>query len=265
MVAPGRLGVELFATCLVDQFRPEAGEAAARVLEDAGFEVRFDPRQTCCGQPALNLGHLEEARAAARRLIAVYGEGEDPVVVPSGSCATTMKRLLPGLFAAGSRERERAERLAGRVEEWSRFLVRSGYAPPVASGLAPVTLHPACHGLRELGIRDEPERLVRAAGYPVVPLPRAEECCGFGGAFSVLMPEASGGMLRAKLDGVAGACAAGARVVASLDAGCLMHMAGGEARRRRGPAPAFRHVAELLDAARRSGGEGGGGGVAPDP
>lgn len=244
--------VHLFATCLADAFFPESALAAADVLEDAHFSVRVDPRQTCCGQPAMNLGHLEEARRLARVTMAIYDGDELPVVVPSGSCAAMMSKHYPDLFPTGSKEREQAEGFAARVREWSRFLVEAGYRPPRRRGMLPaVTLHPSCHALRELGVHKEPEDLLREAGYPIIGLPRAEECCGFGGAFSVSMPEMSGAILRAKLDHIAAARKDGAHVVASLDGGCLMHMRGGNEKQagcREGEpgCPRYRHVAQLL-------------------
>ena len=243
--------VHFFATCLADQFRPESALAAARVLEEAGCDVRFDPRQTCCGQPALNLGHLDEARTVAARTLGLYEGTEGPIVVPSGSCATTMAKLYPGLFA-GTPHAEQAAAFAARVLEWSAFVVHTlGWRPAARLGLEPVAVHHACHGLRELGLVEEARILLEAAGHPLVELPGADECCGFGGAFSVLMPEMSGRILRTKLDNIETAVRQGARTIASLDAGCLMQMASGHERKLGcaegdGPCPRYRHVAELL-------------------
>lgn len=232
--------VHLFVTCLVDQFSPDAGEAVVETLREAGCSVSFDRRQTCCGQPAMNLGHVRDAREVAGRTMDLYAETEGPIVVPSGSCAATMSRHYPDLFRGTGREDE-ARAFGARVREWSEYLDGVGFTPRPCGGGAQVTVHPACHGLREMGIDQEPVRLLEAAGYEVVPLPRAESCCGFGGAFSVLMPEMSGAMLKEKLDCVD---AAGAGTVASLDTGCLMHMRGGHLRR--ASCPRYVHVAELL-------------------
>jgi L-lactate dehydrogenase complex protein LldE len=264
-VAPSESGrVHLFATCLADAFFPESALAAAEVLEHAGFQVDYDDRQTCCGQPAMNLGHLEEARRLARRTMRLYAEDDGPIVVPSGSCSAMMALHYPGLFPEGSKENEQVQGFARRVVEWSRFLVEAGYKPPRSPGMLPkVTVHPSCHGLRELGIRDEPVRLLEAAGYPLVGLPGADECCGFGGAFSVVLPEMSGAVLRAKLANVERAQGDGAQVVASLDAGCVMHMRGGHERAAgclegEGKCPRYRHVAQLVAAVVRGKGQGGG-------
>lgn len=248
--ADGTHPVHFFVTCLVDQFRPEAGRAAVACLRDAGRTVRFDPRQTCCGQPALNLGHRTEARAVARQVLALYQDTEGPIVVPSGSCATTMAKLYHGLFAG---EPDEAEALAfsRRVVEWSRYLYDVDYRPKPRGGVSPVAIHHACHGLRELGLEDEARSLLVRAHVPVVPLPEATECCGFGGAFSVVLPEMSGKILETKLRNVETALTEGAREVVSLDAGCLMHMQGGHERARGCDAgtdgcPRYRHVAEVL-------------------
>lgn len=248
--------VRFFPTCLGDPFFPEATMAAAEVLESAGCRVAVDPEATCCGQPAFNLGYWDEARAAARRVLDQMGDGDDPVVVPSGSCATMMHRFYPVLFE-GTPDAERAEKVAARVREWSHYLRRDlDWAPAprprdAADGRQiPVTLHPACHALLELGVEDEPRELLEAAGYELVPLPRADACCGFGGGFSVEMPEMSGQMLKDKLGCIRQAVEGGARTVASLDAGCLMHMRGGHERAaRQGEAPScprYAHVAELI-------------------
>lgn len=246
--APGP--VHFFVSCLIDQFRPEAGEAAVAVLEQAGCSVRFDGRQTCCGQPALNLGHTDEARTVARRVLEIYRGTEGPIVVPSGSCATTMAKLYPHLFA-GTPDAEEAKTFAARVREWSQYLVEIDHHPVPRRGMRPVALHHACHGLRELGIKDEPRTLLARAHVPLVPLPEASECCGFGGAFSVLMPEMSGRMLQTKLERVERAVDEGAAEIVSLDGGCLMHMQGGHERRAGckagdAPCPRYRHVAEVL-------------------
>ncbi|MBW3582899.1 MAG: (Fe-S)-binding protein [Euryarchaeota archaeon] len=255
--------VRLFATCLADQFDPEAAMAAADVLEAAGCTVAFDAEQTCCGQPAFNLGHRDEARQVALRHIRLYDGTTGPIIVPSGSCGSMMKVYWPTLFAAGSDERAAAERVAKRVEEWSRFLVRDLGWLPERDAEAPerrVAYHPACHGLRVLGLDGEAERLLAATGHRLVPLPRADNCCGFGGGFSVEMPEMSGKILEDKLDCVEGATASGAGTVAALDIGCLMHMRGGHERRTgttegHGGCPAYRHVAVLVRDALRARGE----------
>ena len=235
--------VSLFATCLVDQFWPSAGAAAVEVLRRAGCEVEFEPRQTCCGQPAFNSGYRGEARRVARHLIEVYdGSDCDAVVIPSGSCAA-MFRHLPELFEEADPWHERARALAGRSHELSAFLVRELDAPELGARFeGRVSWHDACHGLRDLGLRDEPRRLIAGvAGAELVEMEGAESCCGFGGTFSVKYPEISVAILDRKLeelgDGTVDA-------VVSGDVSCLMQI-GGRLARRGSPIRTL-HLAELL-------------------
>jgi L-lactate dehydrogenase complex protein LldE len=233
--------VSLFVTCLVDQLRPEVGLATARVLERAGCEVVFDARQTCCAQPAFNSGFRDEARAVARHFVRVF-ESADAVVVPSGSC-TSMVRHLAELFADEPAWRERAERVAARTHELASFLVRElGVSDLGARFSGRIAWHDACHGLRELGVKSEPRALLaRVRGAELVELKGAEACCGFGGTFSVKFPELSTAILDHKL-----AALAEARVdaVASLDASCLLQIAGRLART--GSRVRTLHLAEIL-------------------
>lgn len=235
--------VSLFVTCLVDQLRPEVGLATVRVLERAGCEVHFDPRQTCCAQPAYNSGFRDEARAVARHFIEVFEECE-AVVVPSGSC-TSMVHHLPELFADEPDWRARAELLAARTHELAGFLVRElGLTDLGARFPGRIAWHDACHGLRELGLRTEPRALLGAVREAeLVEMKGADACCGFGGTFSVKFPELSTAILDHKL-----ALLAEARVdvLASLDASCLMQIAGRLARMN-SPIRTL-HLAEILAA-----------------
>jgi L-lactate dehydrogenase complex protein LldE len=191
--------VALFVSCLVDQVWPEVGKATVLVLERAGCEVHFDPRQTCCSQPAFNSGHRKEARSVASHFLDVYRDAE-AIVVPSGSC-TAMIRHLPQLFDKDEERRETAVQIAGRVHELSSFLVNELGAVELGARFeGRVTWHDACHGLRELGIRDEPRKLLgQVQGLELVELDAAEICCGFGGTFSVKFPEISTAILDRKL------------------------------------------------------------------
>ena len=247
---PPRVG--LFVTCLVDLYRPSTGFAAVHLLEAAGCEVEVPEGQTCCGQPAFNSGDEGTARAIARAVIARF-EGFDHVVAPSGSCAGMLRRHLPGLFTGDDAGwRERAERLAGRTFELTSFLVdvcgadaagralASAAAPP--DGVRRVTYHDSCSGLRELGVREQPRRLLAGlAGLDLVEMPDREACCGFGGTFCVKYPEISGRMVGEKVENVA---ATGADAVLAGDLGCLLNIAGRLGREGR-PIRAF-HVAEVL-------------------
>ncbi len=187
--------VTLFVTCLVDQLAPEVGLAAAEVLRRAGCEVLFEERALCCSQPAFNSGFRAEAAAVARHLVGVL-EGAEAVVAPSGSC-TAMIRRLPELLAADARWHERARKLAARTHELSEFLVRVLGAGDLGARFpGRVAWHDACHGLRELGLREEPRRLLREVReLELVEFANAEACCGFGGTFAVHFPELSTAIL----------------------------------------------------------------------
>ena len=247
---PPRVG--LFVTCLVDLYRPSTGFAAVHLLEAAGCEVEVPEGQTCCGQPAFNSGDECTARAIARDVIARF-EGFDHVVAPSGSCAGMLRRHLPGLFVGDDAGwRERAERLAGRVFELTSFLVdvcgadAAGRALASAAaapdGVRRVTYHDSCSGLRELGVREQPRRLLAGlAGLDLVEMADREACCGFGGTFCVKYPEISGRMVGEKVENVA---ATGTDAVLAGDLGCLLNIAGRLGREGR-PIRAF-HVAEVL-------------------
>lgn len=235
--------VSLFVTCLVDQCWPEVGVAAVRVLRRVGCEVVFARGQTCCGQPASNSGFREPARTVARALIrALETEPADLVVTPSGSCAA-MVRHLPELFDGDPRWRSRAERLAARTRELSQALVGDlGVEDLGARFEARVAWHDACHGLRDLGVREEPRRLLGAVrGLELVELTRAADCCGFGGTFSVKFPELSVAIADGKLDEIE---RAGVDAVVSGDASCLMQLGG--RLRRRGSSVRVVHLAQVL-------------------
>jgi L-lactate dehydrogenase complex protein LldE len=242
-MTPRLTRVQFFATCLVDRFAPAAGLAAVSVLERLGIEVDVVPDQTCCGQPAFNGGFVEAAAAMARHTIDVLSRSPDPVVVPSGSCADMIVKHYPGLFAADAGYLARARDLAARTYEFCQFLVDVlGVDPEAASGCPSVAYHASCHGLRGLGLRDQPRRLLRAVcGNRAADLPDAETCCGFGGLFSVKMGPVSGAMLESKLDAIE---ASGADVVVATDISCLMHIGGGLHRRK--SRVRTRHIAEVV-------------------
>lgn len=230
--------VALFATCLGDRLFADACADAVRLLRKLGCDVDFPDGQTCCGQPAFNAGHVGEARRMARHTLGVFGDAEH-VVLPSGSCAGMLRRYYPELFEGA--ERRRAEELAQRTWELSQFLVRVLGVGDLGTGLEGrrVAYHHGCHALRELGVHDEPVGLLEAAGADVVPWEAGEECCGFGGLFSVKLPAVSAGMADRKLDTLPPV-----DLVTSADGGCLMQMSGRA--ERRGVATPFRHLASVL-------------------
>ena len=215
--------VALFVTCLVDLIRPQVGFAALRTLEAARCTVVVPSGQTCCGQPALNSGARDEAVAIAKRTIALL-EGHDAVVVPSGSCAATIRVHYPELFEHDAAWRPRAQAIAAKTYEIMAYLdeVR-GWRPDTALA-ATATYHDSCSGLRELGVKAQPRRLLRGVeGLMLKPLKGEETCCGFGGTFCVKYPAISNAIATEKADAIE---ASGADLLLSGDLGCLMNMAG---------------------------------------
>lgn len=238
-----RTSIQLFHTCLVNEFEPEVGMAVVRVLERLGVSVAVPAGQTCCGQPAYNAGFHDEARAVARRTLDVLAPTEGPIVVPSGSCADMLVHQYPVLFHDDAAEKERAEAVAARCREFSQFVAER--APEGLPGKlsARVAYHPSCHLQRGLGVSEQPRRLLRGIdGVEVAEFSNQDECCGFGGLFSVSNPEISGSIMDRKLDAVQ---ASGAERLVSCDLGCLMHLGGGLHRRR--SAVRAQHLAQVLD------------------
>jgi L-lactate dehydrogenase complex protein LldE len=242
-LAPSPMRVSLFVTCLVDQLWPSVGLAAVAVLRHAGCDVHFDPRQTCCGQPAYNTGYRHDTRRLARHFIDVFeSTSPDPIVCPSGSC-TAMVRRFPELFEDDPSLAARAREVAARTHEFASFLVTTlGCQDVGAAFRGRVAWHDSCHGLRELGVHDEPRQLLRAVrGLELVELGDGGLCCGFGGTFSVKHPEISVAMADAKIAGIR---EAHVRAVAAGDTSCLMHLGGRIARL--GEAVETIHLAEIL-------------------
>lgn len=233
--------VGLFVTCLVDLFRPSVGFAAVKLLEDAGCVVDV-PSQTCCGQPAFNSGDRATARALAAQAIEAF-RGFDYVVVPSGSCGGMVAKHYPDLFADDPNMAPRARALADKTHELVSFLTDVlGVTRVDALFDGTVTYHDGCSGLRELGVRDQPRRLLATVrGLDLVDLPDADVCCGFGGTFATKYGEVSNAIVERKADRVV---ETGAPTLVSGDLGCLMNMAGKLSRR--GAATEVRHVAEVL-------------------
>ena len=240
MPEPAR--VALLVTCLVDLFRPSVGFAAVKLLGQAGCTVEVPRAQTCCGQPAYNSGDRADAKAIARQVIAVFA-GYDYVVVPSGSCAGMVKLHYPELFGDEPATLAQAQELASRTHELVSFLVDiRGMDRVTARWPRKATYHDACSGLRELGVREQPRRLLASVdGLTLTELPDAEVCCGFGGTFCVKYPEISNAMVSEKSADVA---RSGADTLLAGDLGCLMNMAG--KLQRQGSSVRVRHVAEVL-------------------
>jgi L-lactate dehydrogenase complex protein LldE len=232
----------IFVTCIVDQLFPQVGMAMADVLERIGWNVEFPENQTCCGQPAFNMGYRDEAREVARHFLRVFRDAEY-IVVPSGSCTSMIAHRYAELFEHEPEQREEARRLEPRVWEFSKFLLEVARVDDVGARLDKVvTFHDSCHGLRELGIKDGPRRLLsHVRGLELREMDIAEECCGFGGTFSVKFAEISGGMARTKIDSI---LRTGADAVVGIDASCLMQIGG--ALSRAGSPVGTMHLAEVL-------------------
>lgn len=216
--------VYLFATCLVDQFAPEAGIDTIRLLEREGIKVHFPEQQTCCGQPAYSSGYPDEARSVARRQLNLFPQPW-PVVVPSGSCAAMMRHHYPKLFADEPSLLAKSKELAERIFELTEFLVqvvnfnRSDIGPACK-----IALHTSCHARREMGAYETSAALLDSlAQVSVAQQARTEECCGFGGTFSIRYPDISEAIVS---DKVASIRATGVDRVVSADCGCLLNITG---------------------------------------
>ncbi|HXZ00587.1 MAG TPA: (Fe-S)-binding protein [Stellaceae bacterium] len=237
---PIRVG--LFVTCLVDFFRPSVGFAAVKLLEAAGCAVEVPLTQTCCGQPAYNSGDKADAKAIARQVIDAF-EAFDYVVAPSGSCGGMIRQHYLALFADEPALHRRAQHLAERTYELISFLtdvLKLDRVEARYDGVA--TYHDSCSGLRELGVKEQPRKLLRSvAGLRLEELPGAEICCGFGGTFCIKYPAISDRMVADKAADIA---ATGADTLLAGDMGCLLNMAGKLTRL--GKKVRVRHVAEVL-------------------
>ena len=236
--------VQLFVTCILDTLYPEVGESVVRVLEKAGQQVIFPAGQTCCGQPSFNAGLRGQARELAIHTIQVFEADPSPVVVPSGSCCGMVRHAYLELFAGDPEWLPRAEALAARTYEFSEFLVDVlGITDFGARFPGLLTYHSSCHLARDLGVRRAPRLLLEnVRDAQLVELPNGEDCCGFGGVFSVEHPEISTAMLDRKIGSIQ---ASGASVVVACDSGCITNINGGL--RRRGLPQRAIYIAEILD------------------
>jgi L-lactate dehydrogenase complex protein LldE len=237
--------VALFVTCLVDLMRPRIGFAAIELLEAAGCEVIVPASQTCCGQPAWNSGDRAAAAQLAKKVIVEF-EGFEYVVAPSGSCADHIKNEYPVILADEPEWCSRAVALGRRVYELTDFLVNVAKLDRVPGSFAGrVTYHDSCTGLRSLGIKAQPRALLaRLPGVELQEMSGAEECCGFGGTFSVKFGELSAAIAERKC---ANACATGAAAIVGGDLGCLLNIEG-KLRRMGDHETQVLHIAEVLTA-----------------
>jgi L-lactate dehydrogenase complex protein LldE len=237
--------VQLFITCLAEQFFPGVLEKMVGVLERLGVEPVFPAEQTCCGQPFFNSGFQGETRKIATRWIKTFGKSDLPIVSPSGSCVDMVHHHYPELFPEGSPEFALSKDLAGRTFEFTDFLVNQLKVTDVGARFPhKVTYHASCHQLRGLGLKEEPKKLLSAVhDLELVTLAEEDVCCGFGGVFSVVYPEVSKSMMNNKVKNIVNS---GAEAVVACDAGCLMNIGGGL--RQAGSKVRAMHIIEVLAA-----------------
>jgi L-lactate dehydrogenase complex protein LldE len=236
--------VQLFITCLIDSFYPQTGEAVVEILQRLGVGVEFAPDQTCCGQPNFNAGLRAEARSIAEHTIRVFEKTSGDIVTPSGSCAHMFKHGYPELFQDDPDWLSRAQTMAGRVYEFTEYLVdKLGITDVGARWNGVLTFHSSCHTLRGMNIDRQPRALLaNVSDAQIIDLPHADECCGFGGIFSMEHPELSAEWLKRKI-GYLESTHSPTLVV--TDAGCMMHIAGGLHRQQKSQQVV--HIAEILN------------------
>ncbi len=236
--------VQLFVTCLIDTFFPAVGMAMVDVLHRAGVSAEFPRDQTCCGQPTFNAGLRADARKIAEHTIKTFEQAQGDVVLPSGSCTHMIRHNYAELFAGDDQWLPRALALARRTYEFTEYLVDVLHITDFgARWNGPLTYHPTCHLHRGLGIDRQPRLLLAGVrGADVRELPEAQDCCGFGGIFSVEHPELSAEMLKRKIRNLE---STQSPTLVVCDAGCLMHIQGGL--HRNGMPQRVVHIAEVLN------------------
>ena len=215
--------VALCVTCTVDQLMPEIGVATVKLLRRAGCHVAFPPAQTCCGQPFFNSGFRDEAKHLAQQTIAAFADYE-MVVLPSGSCTAMIREEYPHLLEDDPDWHQHALELKAKTYELSEFLQhQTVWEFPSAADNRAITYHDSCHMCRMLGLRQEPRQVLSQAGCDLSEMAESDRCCGFGGLFSIRMPEVSNAMTREKLRQ---AKETQAEMLVTADPGCLMQMRG---------------------------------------
>jgi L-lactate dehydrogenase complex protein LldE len=234
--------VTLFATCLVDMFQSSAGKATVELLEHLGCEIDFPESQICCGQPSYNSGYVKETKEAMKRLIETFSDAE-VVVSPSGSCAYMLKEY-PHIFKGDPVWEQKAQELADKTYELTQFIVEVLKVEDVGATFeGKVTYHTSCHMTRLLGVKEPPMTLLKnVKGLTFTELPGKEQCCGFGGTFSVKMAQISEQMVDEKVRHVE---ETGAEYLIGADAGCLMNI-GGRIGKQGKPIKVL-HIAEVLN------------------
>jgi L-lactate dehydrogenase complex protein LldE len=234
--------VSLFVPCLIDQFFPQIAVSTVRVLRRLGVEVAYPEAQTCCGQPAFNMGYHDEAKKLAERFVEVFSDAEY-IVTPSGSCGS-MVRVFYSTLPIHERLKERLDHVRKRTYELSEFLLNVLKVTDTGAAFSGrVTYHDSCHLLRELNVKDPPRLLLRnVKGIDYVEMEESNSCCGFGGSFSVKFPDISTAMVEEKVKSIQ---KTGAQYVVANDTGCLMQISG--MLQRSHISVKAMHIAEFLD------------------
>jgi L-lactate dehydrogenase complex protein LldE len=234
--------VSLFVTCLVDMFQSNVGKATVELLERLGCKVEFPESQVCCGQPAYNSGYTSESKEAMKMMIETFEKAEY-VVTPSGSCAFMFKEY-PHIFKGDPVWESKARNLAEKTYELTQFIVDVLKVEDVGATFeGTVTYHTSCHMTRLLGVKEAPITLLKnVKGLRLTELPGKEQCCGFGGTFSVKMAKISEQMVDEKVHHIE---ETEADYLIGADAGCLMNI-GGRIQRRGKPIKVL-HIAEVLN------------------
>lgn len=233
--------VGLFVTCLVDLFRPNVGFSAVELLEAAGCDVDVPRAQTCCGQPAYNSGDKADTKEIAKQVLDAFAD-YDFVVAPSGSCAAMIKKHYPEVFEDEPEMLAKFKALSDKTYELISFLTDVMFITQTSGEFnGSVTYHDSCSGLRELGVKDQPRKLLKNTGVEIREMNDSEVCCGFGGTFCVKYSDISNAMVSKKTQNIDDT---GADMLVAGDMGCLMNMAG--KLKRQGSKTEVRHVAEVL-------------------
>jgi L-lactate dehydrogenase complex protein LldE len=236
--------ISLFIACYNDTLFPETGKAVVKVLERLGHTVEFRQAQTCCGQMHYNTGYHPEAVTIMRQFLEVF-KGAEVICVPSASCVAMMRDHYPKMAAGDAALEAQVAEVLPRVFEFTELLVDKLKVTDVGATYPHiVTLHTPCHSIRSLHIGDKPRRLLEAVkGLTLIPLPNADQCCGFGGTFAIKNAEVSAAMLNEKMAAIA---STGATICTAGDNSCLMHIEGGLSRNK--AAAHCVHIAEILAA-----------------
>jgi L-lactate dehydrogenase complex protein LldE len=232
----------LFITCICDSFYPQVGEAMVSILRKQGVKLDFPPEQVCCGQPAFNAGYWEDAREVAKTTLKSFQKSKY-VIVPSGSCVAFMKEYYPILFDKDPKYRDISREIADKTYEFSQFMIDILKVDELNSRFPyKVAYHSSCHAMRLLGVTPKVIELLKMVkDLELVNFAHPEDCCGFGGTFSVKMPEISEAMVDEK---VAHITESGAEIITGTDMGCLMNIGG--RLKKQGSSIRPLHIAELI-------------------